>query len=128
MSVSESIRDAEAILPGIPAPEGDEDPRWQAIIAIAEYIETDPEEVWPFVARWGTSTQEDLRVAIATCLLEHMLGYHSKGERFLLMGLSSSLRILVVSHTLPDDDTIRIINAREATRSEKRQYGGRPWK
>jgi uncharacterized protein len=51
---------------------------------------------------------------------------HSEGEsRFLLMGLSSSLRILVVSHTLPDEDTIRIINAREATRSEKRQYGER---
>jgi uncharacterized protein len=51
---------------------------------------------------------------------------HSKEEpRFLLMGLSSSLRILVVSHTLPDDDTIRIISAREATRSEKRQYGER---
>ncbi len=51
---------------------------------------------------------------------------HSKEEpRFLLMGLSSSLRILVVSHALPDDDTIRIINAREATRSEKRQYGER---
>jgi uncharacterized protein len=51
---------------------------------------------------------------------------HSKEEpRFLLLGLSSSLRILVVSHTLPDDDTIRIINAREATGSEKRQYGER---
>jgi uncharacterized protein len=51
---------------------------------------------------------------------------HSKEEpRSLLMGLSSSLRILVVSHTLPDDDTIRIINAREATGSEKRQYGER---
>lgn len=48
---------------------------------------------------------------------------HSEGEsRFLLMGLSSYLRILVVSHTLPDEDTVRIISAREATRSEKRQY------
>jgi len=53
MSVSELIRDAEAILPGTPAPEGADDPRWQAIIAIGEYIETHPEDVWPFVARWG---------------------------------------------------------------------------
>jgi uncharacterized DUF497 family protein len=51
---------------------------------------------------------------------------HSEDEsRFLLMGLSSFLRILVVSHTLPDQYTIRIINAREATRSENRQYGER---
>ena len=51
---------------------------------------------------------------------------HSEREaRFLLMGMSSSMRILVVSHTLPDEDTIRIISAREATGSEKRQYGER---
>lgn len=51
---------------------------------------------------------------------------HSEDEpRFLLMGLSSFLRILVVSHTLPDEYTIRIISAREATRTEKRQYGER---
>jgi len=48
---------------------------------------------------------------------------HSEREpRFLLMGLSSAMRILVVSHTLPDGDTIRIISAREATRNEKQQY------
>ena len=51
---------------------------------------------------------------------------HSEREaRFLLMGMSSSMRILVVSHSLPDEDTIRIISAREATQSEKRQYGER---
>jgi hypothetical protein len=76
MSVFEAIRDAEAILPGTPAPDGAEDPRWQAIIAISEYIKTDPDEVWPFIARWGTSTQGDLRDAIATCLLEHVLEHH----------------------------------------------------
>jgi len=48
---------------------------------------------------------------------------HSEREaRFLLLGLSSSLRILVVSHTLRDADTIRIISAREADPSESRQY------
>lgn len=48
---------------------------------------------------------------------------HSEREaRFLLLGLSSSLRILVVSHTLRDADTIRIISAREASTSENRQY------
>ena len=48
---------------------------------------------------------------------------HSEAEeRYLLLGLSSSLRILVVSHTLPDEDTIRIISAREADASESQQY------
>jgi hypothetical protein len=48
---------------------------------------------------------------------------HSEREaRYLLLGLSSSLRILVVSHTLRGTDTIRIISAREADASESRQY------
>jgi len=48
---------------------------------------------------------------------------HSEREaRYLLLGLSSSLRILVVSHTLRGKDTIRIISAREADTSESRQY------
>lgn len=76
MPVMELIRQAEGMLPGTPAPDGEDDPRWQAIIAIGEYIETHPEEIWSFVARWGTSAQEDLRAAIATCLLEHLLEHH----------------------------------------------------
>ena len=44
-------------------------------------------------------------------------------ERFILLGLSSSLRLLVVSHTYREDDaTIRIISARKATHSEQEQY------
>ena len=48
---------------------------------------------------------------------------HSERDvRYLLLGLSASLRILVVSHTRRDADTIRIISAREADASENRQY------
>jgi hypothetical protein len=44
-------------------------------------------------------------------------------ERFILLGLSAKLRPLVVSHTYSDADlTIRIISARQATRSEQEQY------
>lgn len=54
---------------------------------------------------------------------------HSHEEdRFILLGLSSSLRLLVVSHTYRKDDVIiRIISARKATRSEQEQYWER-WK
>jgi len=75
MEVDRVIADAERLLPGKPVDEG-EDPRWQAIIAIAEFIETDPEPVWSFIARWGIHEREDLQAAIATVLLEHLLEYH----------------------------------------------------
>lgn len=54
---------------------------------------------------------------------------HSSGEeRFLLIGLSSALRVLVVVHCETDNgDVIRLISARRATRSERAQYGAR-WK
>ena len=52
---------------------------------------------------------------------------HSEDEdRFILLGLSSQLRLVVVVHCFREpDDVIRIISARKATRSESRQYGAR---
>jgi uncharacterized DUF497 family protein len=49
---------------------------------------------------------------------------HSQDEdRFILLGLSARLRILVVCHCYREhDDVIRIISARKATRSEQIQY------
>ena len=47
---------------------------------------------------------------------------HSVGEqRFVLIGISHRRRLLVVAHT-ERGDTIRIINARPATRHERRSY------
>ena len=47
---------------------------------------------------------------------------HSEGEdRYLDVGLSATGRILVVSYT-ERRDSIRIINSREATRTEQRNY------
>ena len=44
-------------------------------------------------------------------------------ERFVLLGLSTSLRILVVCHCYRQKDgVIRIISARKADREEQRQY------
>ena len=76
MTVGEAIAAADAILPGVAAPEGDTDPRWQAVIAVAEFIETDPEAVWQFALRWGSYDDEDLQTAIGTCVLEHLLEHH----------------------------------------------------
>lgn len=52
--------------------------RWQAMIVIGEYIETDPARVWPIVEHYGQSDDEDMRAAVATVLLEHALGYHRR--------------------------------------------------
>ncbi len=48
---------------------------------------------------------------------------HSEGEnRFILMGMSSQLRLLIVCHCERNADTIRIISARKADKREKKQY------
>jgi hypothetical protein len=75
VGIQDAVHEAEAVLPGDPVDEGT-DPRWQAIIRVGEYVESDPEPVWQFIRRWGGHAQEDLRNAVATCLLEHLLEYH----------------------------------------------------
>jgi hypothetical protein len=75
-SVAATIRATERILPGRAARKGTIDPRWQAIIDVGEFAPSHPEEVWPFVAKWGRHRSIDLRTAIATCVLEHLLEYH----------------------------------------------------
>jgi hypothetical protein len=50
---------------------------------------------------------------------------HSRGEdRFVLLGLSAKLRLLVVVHVYRQDESeIRIISARKASPKERTQYG-----
>ena len=50
---------------------------------------------------------------------------HSGDEnRFILLGISSGLRMIVVCHCYIDDDmAIRIISARKANKNEQKQYG-----
>ena len=76
MTLAHDIRKAERVLPGKEAPEGELDPRWQAIIDVSEHIPRHPDEVWRFTRRWGAHANADLRTAVATCLLEHLLEYH----------------------------------------------------
>ena len=46
-------------------------------------------------------------------------------DRFIILGLSKSLNILVVCHCYKEkDEIIRIFSARKATKTESRQYGG----
>lgn len=43
-------------------------------------------------------------------------------ERFILLGTSFRIRVLVVVHCERINDTIRIISSRKATRKESQQY------
>ena len=45
-------------------------------------------------------------------------------ERFILLGISSGLRLLIVCHSyLENDMVVRIISVRKATKNEQKQYG-----
>ncbi len=48
---------------------------------------------------------------------------HSQDEdRFIILGMSLKLRVLVISHCVRKGDVIRIISARKATRHEAEHY------
>ena len=50
-------------------------------------------------------------------------GHSEEEDRFVLLGLSTSLRILLVCHCYREEESvIRIISARKADRDEQRQY------
>lgn len=52
---------------------------------------------------------------------------HSREEdRFLMLGLSRRLRVLIVCHCFREDDAvIRILSARKATKKERERYDQR---
>lgn len=56
-------------------------------------------------------------------LLIHDPDHSDEEDRFILLGISAKLRILVVCHCYrKSDEIIRIISARKATRIEQKKY------
>ena len=53
-----------------------DDVRWQAAIALGNFAESNPEYIWPLVVKHGSRRHADVRMAIATCVLEHILEHH----------------------------------------------------
>lgn len=72
----------------------------------------------------GVSFEEAKSVFFDENAIEFFDPEHSQSEdRFLLIGLSFHLKILVVCHCLRESDSvIRIISARKATRNESKYY------
>ena len=49
--------------------------RWLGAIALGEFAESDPKAIWPLTIKHGSRRHADVRIAIATCVLEHILEY-----------------------------------------------------
>jgi len=86
-------------------------------------FEWDPKKARSNERKHGISFEEAQSVFfdVEALLYEDPRPLHEE-ERFVLLGLSASLRLLVVVHALRDRDVIRIISARKATRAETREY------
>ena len=74
----------------------------------------------------GVSFEEAQTVFFDENAIEYFDPDHSKDEdRYLMLGFSYRLRVLVVSHNFREDSSdIRIISARKATKKEQRAYTG----
>ena len=58
-----------------------------------------------------------------TAIQYHDPDHSGEEDRFLMLGLSAKLRVLMVSHTFRDDErVVRIISARKATKGEESAY------
>lgn len=76
-TVQDAVRVAQAVLPGIRQPDSRaRDPRWAAVEFVAEFVESEPETVWAFAARWGSHRSADLRAAVGVILLEDLVVAH----------------------------------------------------
>jgi uncharacterized DUF497 family protein len=86
-------------------------------------FEWDPRKARSNEKKHGVSFEEARSVFFdeQALLLEDPQPLHEE-ERFVLLGLSASIRLLVVVHALREGDVIRIISARRATRLETREY------
>jgi len=85
----------------------------------------DEEKAKANVRKHGVSFEEASSVfADENARLKHDPEHSDEEDRFIILGFSSSLRILVVCHVYrQNDQDIRIISARKATGNERTQYG-----
>ena len=94
--------------------------------------------MYPFAFSWddrknkanqkkhGVSFEEAQTVFFDENAIEYVDPDHSEGEdRYLILGFSYRLRVLIVSHRLrKNGQEIRIISARKATKKEQKFYSG----
>ena len=56
---------------------GKQDEWWyQSLFRVADHIPELPLQVWAFTAKWGCHDDREIRIAVAVCVLEHLLELH----------------------------------------------------
>ena len=77
------------------------------------------------IGKHGVSFEEASTVfSDENARLKHDPDHSQQEDRFLLLGFSAKLRLLIVCHAYRENgEVIRIISARTATPNERRQYG-----
>lgn len=72
----------------------------------------------------GVSFEEAQAVFLdENALMIHDPDHSDSEDRFILLGLSAKIRLLTVCHCYrKNDEVIRIISARKATRNEQKRY------
>lgn len=85
----------------------------------------DDEKAAENLRKHGVSFEEGSTVfADENARMKHDPDHSQREDRFILLGFSARLRLLVVCHAYrEDDEVIRIISSRKATPNERRQYG-----
>ena len=85
----------------------------------------DEEKARTNLRKHGVSFEEASSVfADENARLKHDPEHSDKEDRFIILGFSSALRMLMVCHVYRENEqVIRIISARKATKSESLQYG-----
>lgn len=84
----------------------------------------DPRKAARNITKHGISFDEATTVFYdPTALIISDPDHSTEEDRFVLLGASLKMNVLVVCHCYREDDSvIRIISARKATKSEKNQY------
>ncbi len=87
-------------------------------------FEWDPVKAEANIRKHGVSFEEAVSVFYDEWAVEFYDNEHSEWEdRFLMLGVSGNLRLLLVCHCHRlGESVIRIISARKATRTEAKQY------
>lgn len=87
-------------------------------------FEWDPDKARSNLSKHGVSFEEVRSVFFDEYAVQFLDEDHSTTEdRFIMLGLSSELRVLVVCHCVTvDESVIRLISARKATTKERRHY------
>jgi len=77
------------------------------------------------VRKHGVSFEEASTVfADENARMKHDPDHSREEDRFILLGFSAKLRLLLVCHAYREkEELIRIISARKATPNERKQYG-----